>query len=658
LATVTNRQGLAVAGFLATLLVTAVVYAPGLSGPFLLDDYLRIGALGELGGVTDWRTLLAYLDSAWTGKTGRPLALLSFLIDHNDWPAPASDFKYTNLMIHLLNGCLLFAFLLRLLKHAELTEGHRLGLALFCTFGWLAHPLLVSTTLYPVQRMAMLSTTAVLAGLLGYLVAREGLDPRSRRALVLMTLALGVGGGAGMLAKENAALIVPLALVLEGTVLASPRVSNRAFRYWRWAVLGLPSLVLLAFLTSKGIAGLGGWDSRDFNSIERLLTQARMLSQYLYYWFIPQGTMPGVLNSNIQPSRDLLTPWTTLPAVSAIIALITASLWRRRRAPWFAAGFGFFLVGHALESTTIGLELYFEHRNYLAGLLLWLPVGMGLLRLRLRHCAVIPLFLLIPVLLMGLTYFRTTTWGDANLLTLTWIEENPRSERAYASAALALQRADRHGEALQVLNVAVERLPNNFPLLLHTATLHCKLHEPSRQVVDRLRQAARDYHLQSNHYRLVKSFVNTTSGSDCDRFTIAYRRSILNALLTNLRTDDRRSRMIAGRRSEIYHLLGNLRLATGEPCRGYSLYSRAAQGPLSNDALAKQAAIMASNGLHTEALNLLSFANEPSTGARGVLRIVLDAPVRRIDVLRSRIKRAAEHSESTTNCSTIRDSKP
>jgi len=647
----TPREWLAVAGFLSALLVTAFLYGPGLSGPFLLDDYVRIGELGHVGGVTDLRSLAAYLDSAWTGKTGRPLALLSFLIDHNDWPAPAWDFKYTNLMIHLLNGCLLFAFLLRLLKYGALSERQRVGLALFCTFGWLAHPLLVSTTLYPIQRMAMLSTTAVLTGLLGYLVARESLERRPRRALALMTLALGLGGGAGMLAKENAALIVPLALVLEATVLPSARGPDREFRYWRWAVLGLPSLAMLGFLTSKGIVGLDGWDTRDFNSIERLLTQARMLCQYLYYWFIPQGTTPGVLNSDVEPSRGLLTPWTTLPAVLAIMGVIVICLWCRRRAPWLAAGFGFFLVGHALESTTIGLELYYEHRNYLAGLLLWLPVGVGLVQLPLRRRAIIALFALIPVLLAILTYFRTTTWGDAQLLTVSWIEENPRSQRAYASATLALQRAGLHAEALQVLDGAVQELPNSFPILLHSASTHCRLHEPPRPLLDRLRQAARDYHMPGNHYRLLKQFVDTVSDARCDRLTVAYANSILDALLANLRIDDRSPRRIEGRRTEIYHLLGNLHVAFARPCEAYRYYVRATHGSLSPGGIAKQAAVLTSHGLHAEALHLLELADESSYREKRFFQRLLDSRAGRINQLRSRIQRVADPHPDAKRCS-------
>ena len=98
------------------------VYQPGSSGAFLFDDWANLPVLGQRGGVDSADSFVGYLISGIAGPTGRPVALLSFLLDANAWPADAAPFKHTNVLLHLLNGALL-AWLLfrltRLLGHAQ-----------------------------------------------------------------------------------------------------------------------------------------------------------------------------------------------------------------------------------------------------------------------------------------------------------------------------------------------------------------------------------------------------------------------------------------------------------------------------------------------------------------------------------------------------------
>ena len=150
---------------LAACAATCWAYAAGLQGGFLFDDWVNLNALGATGPVDNWPTLLRYISSGAADPTGRPLALLSFLIDARDWPADPAPFLRTNLVLHLVNGVLLFA-LLRLLgtaapSRAGDTARDATGPALLGAAAWMLHPLFVSTTLYVVQREAMLSTLFV-----------------------------------------------------------------------------------------------------------------------------------------------------------------------------------------------------------------------------------------------------------------------------------------------------------------------------------------------------------------------------------------------------------------------------------------------------------------------------------------------------------------
>ena len=66
------------------------------------------------------------------------------------------------------------------------------------------------------------------------------------------------------------------------------------------------------------------WDaypSRDFSTPERLLTQGRVLSMYLWEILVPLPRHMPFYYDWLQPSRGLLDPWTTLPALLLVFAL-------------------------------------------------------------------------------------------------------------------------------------------------------------------------------------------------------------------------------------------------------------------------------------------------------------------------------------------------
>src|SRR5690348_1597230 len=95
---------LCITGLVAMLALAWWAYHPGLSGDFLFDDFANLPALGATGPVDNWATFWRYITSGGADPTGRPLTLLSFLIDSRDWPSSPYPFKVTNVILHLVNG--------------------------------------------------------------------------------------------------------------------------------------------------------------------------------------------------------------------------------------------------------------------------------------------------------------------------------------------------------------------------------------------------------------------------------------------------------------------------------------------------------------------------------------------------------------------------
>lgn len=459
----------------AVLLMLALgyfCYQPGLAGGFLFDDYPNLKDLGAYGGVTDWNTFKAFVFSGWSGPTGRPLSLLSFLLDDNTWPSHAAWFKITNLLIHLLNGLLLCWATLLLLRNHKVDERHAIWLAILSSAIWLLHPYFVSTTLYVVQRMAQLATLFVLAGFVGYLKGRLMLQERKAAAYSWMSVSLIGGTILALLSKENGALLPLLVLTAECCM---PQTGKPD---WRWRLLFLwgPSIAIAGLLLSYVDFSENPWPTRPFNQVERLLTEGRIVSEYLLHLFMPRIEGSGLFQDGYVISKGWLSPPATLTSLIFLGGMLLAALLLRRRLPLFSFGILFYLAAHLVESTVIGLELYFEHRNYMAALFLFLPIAVGIVRLAdigKPSIAVLVAFMLLAML-GSMTWQRSSLWSSSDQLELFWARSSPGSPRAQSAIATYLFNQGRVDEAEEYLEAAARRLPESS--LLTVRVLLQKVH--------------------------------------------------------------------------------------------------------------------------------------------------------------------------------------
>ena len=228
---------------------TVLAYWPGLSGPFLLDDLTSIGQLGNLGGVRDWETFNAFVFGGTAGPTGRPVALLSFLLDGTNWPTDALPFKRTNLVIHLLIGGLLLVLTRQVLRLVDMDDRKAGWVALVSAAIWMLHPFLVSTTLYAVQRMAQLAMLFSVSGLILYLHGRAMVATDRRKGYFMMTLAVSVFTVLATLSKENGILLPVIVGTIEWTLAASRGTALPMMdRRWSTIFITLPSLFVVAYL--------------------------------------------------------------------------------------------------------------------------------------------------------------------------------------------------------------------------------------------------------------------------------------------------------------------------------------------------------------------------------------------------------------------------
>lgn len=493
---------------LLILLACCLAYWPGLHGPFLFDDNPHI-VQNKRVHITDLSP--ESLEQAWesslaSGSSRRPLAQLTFGIDHALAGLSPFAYKATNLGIHLINGILVF-FLVRLL--ACIAAGTSPpsaacdSIALLAAAIWLLHPLNLTAVLYVVQRMAGLSATFVFAGLLLYLNGRLKLaDSGQGWWSMLLSFPLA---GIGFLAKENAALYPLFIAVLEFTLLRHTGFANRDQQRRHRLMLGILVLAPLLLGTVYVLMhpGLFNASGRPFTLEQRLLTEPRILWIYLQQFLIPNIQTMGLFHDDLRISTSLWQPATTGLSILAWILVVGAALLRARQHPVFAFSVLFFLAGHTLESSIIPLELMFEHRNYvpLLGPVFGLSYGLLNLRARPELARVLKLLALAFPLVLGLlTFQRATDWRSNIDFILTEAEHHPRSPRANFKAAqlyidaIITAPADQRGalarQAREHLKRVLARDPEQPNALFGLLVLDHQLGRPaSNAVIERLKQA-------------------------------------------------------------------------------------------------------------------------------------------------------------------------
>lgn len=595
------KSNILIGGWLVLFLAVIFAYAPGLKGPFVLDDFSTIVDLGNLGGVNDWESFTAFVFGGHSGPTGRPLALLTFLIDANNWPTDPWPFKRTNLIVHLINGALLGALIAQILNLLDFDRKDARWIALLSAACWLLHPFLVSTTLYAVQRMAQLSTMFIFMGLFAYLHFRSFVVTRPTKAYVGMSLSIATFTFLSMISKENGILLPLLCGVAEATIVASRRQHFPPLnRYWIFTLIILPSMVIAIYLGAK-IFGDRFFETaarRDFSSYERTLTQPRVLFDYLRHWFVPELYTTGVFQDHFIKSTGLLSPVTTLLSAMLHFAVISIAIVKRRKWPLFAFAALFFYASHVLESTVLNLELYFEHRNYLAAAFLFVPVVVLLREKVSRHLFIVGMTSAL-LLFTGFTRYSATIWADYPSMVEASAHKAPTSARAQTQYAIDLYNAQRYEEALQVFDDAIQNVPVHRPLLLvNRLTMLCNRDSLTANEFERVSGVLSGLAYDPRSVRVYLELTSAVFDGRCPALSA----DNLRPMFVNMLQVSQNSSPQSLAYSEIKYFIGLTDIQLNHPARAVAAFEESLQANLRTDHAMTMANQLASNGYFEEAL--------------------------------------------------------
>lgn len=557
--------------FALTCAACVLAYAPGMHGGFMFDDAANLPVLGQFGPVDNLSTFLRYITAGRADPTGRPLSLLSFLLDAHDWPAQAFPFKWHNLALHLLNGLLLGTLLRRLGGILGYSEPQADMAALFAASLWLLHPLFVSTVLYVVQREAMLAAFVVLIGLHIWLEGRERMLA-GRGGNVLLILGWLACTALAFLAKPNGLLLPLLSLVIDASLPMNGSPARVAqYRRWRARVAVPCTVLIIAGVTWVLLKSLGHPPPppRSFTLWQRVITEPTILLEYLRLIFLVDSHYGSLFHDQYRAASNLLSPWWTLPVILTWVGT-AAFAWRfRRRWPSLSLAIGFFLGGHLLESSSLALELYFEHRNYLPAMMAFWPIGVAIGSIRTRWLSMTA-FAAPLVLCAALTHYAAALWSRPLEQAEVWVLTAPESPRAQAWAAQQELDAGQYAKASARLSSASAAFPGEVQISLTTIIVACHGRGPNAENWEAaefsLRQGSRDPGPLLTSW--TQSAMDLVVRRTCAGMTYGDLAHLLDAAAANPAIS-----ALPGRMQDIAHLRGELALAQDDPASALTWFN-------------------------------------------------------------------------------------
>ena len=436
-----------IAALAGWLLLTGLVYAPGLRGEFQFDDLRSVQFNQSIRRLDNFSHLQLLVDMV---RGRRVLTDLTFAIDYRIAGNDPFAFHATNLGIHLAVVLLVFFFTRRMLTLCGAAGGDFLALAVTAVFA--LHPLQTQAVAYVSQRAESLASAFYLASLLWLLAAERRGRCAAGAGLYAASFALfALGLGAKVIVAT-----LPVAYLLMGLL---PGPHDLLARPLRRLALAAPFLGYALLTTVLTVPNLKGEDAGFFIPFmppgRYFLTQWHVLVTYLRLLFCPAGqnvdwdfpVAHGLADPAVFGSGFLLI---VLLAGAGILFFRCRSRADRAGAAGRAATFGvawFFLVLAPTSSVVPLADIVMEHRLYLAswGVFFAVAVPTAGFADRLHQRGLLRLGVAAVLCLCGVlataTYLRVGLWRSKLLLWSDAVAKSPHKARAHLGLGNAYRQA-------------------------------------------------------------------------------------------------------------------------------------------------------------------------------------------------------------------------
>jgi tetratricopeptide (TPR) repeat protein len=448
--------------FISLLIILLLSYSNSFNCSWHFDDYINITENPniQIKQFTPDNIEKIFLSIMGTGKISRPVSYISFALNYYFDGLNVYGYHLVNFLIHYLSSVFVFLLIFNTLKLPLLKERYEkdaYSIALLSTIFWAVNPVQVTAVTYIVQRMASMAGLFFVMSMYFYLkfrMAPSSLLKYSHLFLCFVSAALSIGS------KENAAML-PACIYLYDLFFIQGLTAANIKKNIKIAIIPVLILIAVVMIYFDFSYVIGGYEIRPFTMQERLLTQPRVILFYISLLFYPLTSRLTLIH-DIQISKSLIDPWTTLASIIMILFIISVSLIKARKWPLFSYCILFFFLNHLIEGSFLSLELVFEHRNYIPSMLLFVPLSVGLVKaleyFSKRKPILYPLAssIIIVIIVLSVTvHIQNDIMRDEISLWSDNIKKSPRLHHPHQCLAVALLISGRLPEAFEQLNKAL-----------------------------------------------------------------------------------------------------------------------------------------------------------------------------------------------------------
>lgn len=466
------RTWICIAVVVAAMYLGFQVYAPAFRGPFVFDDLtLPYSSPDSHPGLLPWLGVV------------RPVLIGTYWLNYRI-SKELLGFHLVNVFLHVINSLLVCLIVRKLLQRTspalpDSVEKANL-LAGFAAAVFLLHPIQTEAVSYIAGRSECLSVLFFFAAFAVFLYRRQTAVTWNTALAVLLLF------GAAVITKEHT-------LVLPGLLLLTDYFWNPGFslsgirRNWRMyapiaAVVVAGAALLARVLAQTRSAGFG---LKDFTWYQYFFTECRAFFVYLRLLFFPVGQN---LDWDFPVSRTIMDRGAIF-ALIALLILVGAAIYFRRRFPLMAYGFLVFLLLMLPTSSIMPIkDPLAERRLYLPMIGMLLLVIAVLQRVNIDRRRLTAGAACVIVSLGVLTYQRNRLWAsDIGLLEDT-AAKSPAKPRAHLQLAFIYYVHGRCQEAAVQYAEAARQVKPDHDTLVDWG-LACECAGQADEAVARLREA-------------------------------------------------------------------------------------------------------------------------------------------------------------------------